>query len=128
MHNKKKAFVTKAPNNQLNEDNPSRRNFKRLWFPLFIVLHLIIGHNVSAQQDKDKKKNVIKPGKRQAVLILSDGSTIQLSANDSLNYTEPMKSVTRQDSTCPKCGEFIAPKANNTTKPNGKSKKQVSKT
>jgi len=43
--------------------------------------------NILAQNKYDNKKEIITPGKRQAVLILSDGSRVKLSANDSLNYS-----------------------------------------
>ena len=52
---------------------------------IFIVAFGLCTH--SPAQGKVDKKEGIKPGKRKAVLILSDGSKIELNATDSLNYT-----------------------------------------
>ncbi len=43
-------------------------------------------------------KDGIKPGKRKAVLILSDGRKVELSACDSLNYSNNSTWVLKNDS------------------------------
>jgi hypothetical protein len=78
---------------------------KRFYLPL-IIIQLTLYLSASAQQDK--KPDKIKPGKRQAVLILSDGTTIQLTENDSLDYTSQINVSVQKDSIQPKV-ETIRP-------------------
>ncbi|WP_430816620.1 hypothetical protein [Carboxylicivirga sp. RSCT41] len=72
-------------------------NFRIVTFLVLLCLSLRI--DVVAQQKSNKEEEGIKPGKRKAVLILSDGRTIELSANDSLNYSKEKELISKSDST-----------------------------
>lgn len=93
-----------------------------------MVFQLVLCINASAQQDKNSKKDEIKPGKRQAILILSDGKTIQLSEQDSLNYTTQLKSTVQKDSTQLNSQKNLSlpPTNTNKTEPLNKKKKAES--
>ncbi|MCG8581523.1 MAG: hypothetical protein MI866_16480 [Bacteroidales bacterium] len=75
----------------------NRSNFRIATF--FIILCLSLSLEVVAQKKEKKGNEGIKPGKRKAVLILSDGRTIQLSANDSLNYSKEKELISKSDTT-----------------------------
>ncbi|MBK3516327.1 hypothetical protein [Carboxylicivirga marina] len=81
---------------KLFTNTTSSSNFKLVG--IIVLLLLSFGLSTSAQLNKDKKGDGIKPGKRQAVLVLSDGRTIVLSANDSLNYSNKDKFKSAPDS------------------------------
>ncbi|MCT4586243.1 MAG: hypothetical protein N4A71_00320 [Carboxylicivirga sp.] len=53
-----------------------------------IIIGIIIFSSHAVAQAKKDKKEGIKPGKRKAVLILSDGRKIELNATDTLNYSK----------------------------------------
>lgn len=67
----------------------TQSSFRMSVFTKILILLIMSTFSMSAQVDESKKKNkCIKPGKRQAVLILSNGEQVKLNQNDSLNYSQ----------------------------------------
>ncbi len=72
---------------------------KVVFVKVAIAAQLIFGLQAYGQHDNTQKENKIKPGKRQATLILSDGRKVELSASDSLDYTDQFKPMLPNDTT-----------------------------
>ncbi|MCU4155799.1 hypothetical protein J1N10_07405 [Carboxylicivirga sp. A043] len=81
---------------QANTISKSNINLQIVTFLTFISLNLSL--DIVGQQKTVKYGDGIKPGMRKAVLILSDGRTIELSENDSLNYSQKNKIIISSDS------------------------------
>ncbi|WP_439184577.1 hypothetical protein [Carboxylicivirga taeanensis] len=71
----------------------------RKYLVFFTIALLSICYQAFSQEEKKEKKNSIQPGKRQAVLVLSNGNQVQLTANDSLDYSKPDKHFSTIDTT-----------------------------
>jgi hypothetical protein len=90
--------ATLRPINQtLNTNGTTHLTFINLKAATILVLFLVFGININGQPKEYTNNDGIKPGKRKAVLILSDGRTIELSASDSLNHSQQNKFITKAD-------------------------------
>ncbi|WP_430817931.1 hypothetical protein [Carboxylicivirga sp. N1E11] len=60
---------------------------------------LLSSHGMMAKTEQKKENDTIQPGKRQAILILSDGTKVNLTASDTLNYYHATEKHAKIDST-----------------------------
>ncbi|MBS2211717.1 hypothetical protein KEM09_09900 [Carboxylicivirga mesophila] len=70
----------------------------KLRYCLPLLIFLVYTLTLKGQHDQTQLKDKIKPGKRQATLILSNGQKVELSATDSLNYTQSVSPIHKVDS------------------------------
>ncbi|MBR8537970.1 hypothetical protein KDU71_20545 [Carboxylicivirga sediminis] len=84
----------------------------KLRYCLPLLIFLVYTLTLKGQHDQTQLKDKIKPGKRQAILILSNGEKVELSATDSLNYTQSVSPIHKVDSS-----QYWAPVHNKGKKP-----------